>query len=333
MNSDTAKNFILNAIFFVLGIGVTYIFYIKTKIDGLEVQVDKLKDDVKDKSEEIIDLTKVSERHIYELREAQNEIETKAEKISLLQSDIDEKKDEIDELNDEIKEKDKEIKKNIEDLKKIVEGGDVGMINKKYQELYGKLTQLNIDKEKLRLKNEVLTEERNKLKLEIIELEGEIKGFENVTIPELEEKLEKAEIEVEEAKKFKEFINVRGDIRNISINKKENIMFFDIIFDQNEVDYLEKKSGLSTFTFIPTIINETDNNIQFIPKNHTKFVFTRSQLTQSISIAYPVYNYSFDDYHNGKKGVNMEKDHLIDIKVTLKELHHMEVANKSFYMK
>lgn len=328
------KDLIINIGFLAIGIGATYFFYLKTKIDTLTEDVRFTKEKVERCESEKKMLKDKDENLELQIKKAEIETEYKIKEIELLKKTIDQKDSQLIDLNIVIEEKENKIEKMLYDLKKIIEEGATEEMREKIQSLYSEIEQLNSEKESLKKDKKSLQEDIKVFKKEILELEKEIKIYKDITVPKIKNRADQLQNKLNIANSFQDFINIRADVQNIRIDNKKNILQFDLVFESEDIKFLKQNNNISKFTFSPKVINETKKSV-FIPQpnNFTEFSKYKHELTEFITINFPVSNYSFSKYKNGKKGINLSKGDLIKIKVLLDELYEIEIANSSFYLK
>jgi len=326
-----------STISFILGVlitfSVSYYFYFKGRIDVCmddlsltrsELQLCNRENELLEDNDQELQLT---------IKKAEIETEYKIREIEDLNRKIEEKNTDVSDLKKEIKEKELKIEDNLNQLRKIIEEGATDEMKDNMNSLYKEIESLKNENAKLKSDKEKLHTEINKLNKKLIEEQREIQILKKVTLPEIQNKLTMLDNQLQIANKFQDFLNLRAEIQNIMVDNKRDIIQFDLVFEPQEIEYLKKNKQLSKFTFSPKIINETHKSY-LIPaiEDFSDFTKQRTELSEFVTVTFPVSNQSLRKFKNGKKGINYSKGDLIKINVTLDELYNMEVANTSFYL-
>lgn len=328
------KNLFINFLFLLLGIGATYFFYVKNKVDVLDKDLMLTRDELKacENDQKILKSTNTTLQ--YDVKEAQMETNFKVKEIEALNSRLTEKDNEINDLDIEIQRKEQQVQDMFQQMTEMAMEGAT-------EEVREKIQTLNTEMNDLRDKNRVLQNQRREmqqamgiLRSQLSAKEQELAQLLEIEIPKRDTKIEELKSELEISQKFQAFANIRAEIENIKIDNKKNILQFDLRFDSEETHYLKNNELLKKLTFSPKIFNKTKENF-FTPdiKNFSIFTKERYELADLITITFPVSNFSFSKYKNGSKGVNLTKGDEIKIKVVLEELQELEIANKTFYLK
>ena len=328
------KSLFTNLMFLVFGFAASYFFYMKTKIDNISDQLIMCRSEKELCLQDNKILKKNDQNLQLQIKKAEIESEYMQKDIQLLEKGMLEKEEKILELNNEIELKKKEIDKGRLDLKKVIEQGATDEMREEISSLYKKIDELTSQNRQLEFEKESIRNEMALMQEELLSKQKELDIINKVTIPDINQKFILLEQELDISKQFREFYNLRAEIQNIRIDNKRDIMQFDLLFDTDEIEYLRQNLEMTQYTFKPKITNETKNTL-FIPqiKDFSEFTKDKTELTEFITVTFPVSNYELKRYKNGTKGVNLKKGDKIKIDIVLEELFEMEIANKSFYLK
>lgn len=328
------EKLIISILFLACSIGVAYIFYVKNRVDTLHDDLTLTRDELKLCESDKKILRNTDNQLRFEIKEAQLETKFKIKEIESLNRVLEEKDNRLNDLDIEIQRKEERIKEMFEELREIVSEGATTEVREKLASLYTEMDQLRSEKSILQNEKKQMQDVIRSVRLELREKEREIAMLQEVEIPKLTNEVNDLKNELAIAQQFQAFANIRAEIENVKIDNKKDILQFDLKFEPEEVNYLRNNELLKKLTFSPKIINDSESAV-FMPDITSFDVFTkqRHELAELITITFPVSNFKFRKYKNGKKGVNLRQGDLIKVKVVLEELQDLEIANKSFYLK
>ncbi len=317
-------SFILGIISSVL---ITWLFFLYGNVSDLEKEVRDCQYHLTTCENEL----KSKEKLRVENDKLQVDIEYKIKEINLLEETVEKRNERISELDNSIKYKDVEIQNLYTEIKDLVSGGLTDKAKKELELLHQKIKSINKEKTELLSERSSLNDEILKIGKEKIALEKELNQFKNVIIPDYKKTISRLENEVELAKKFKEYINIRADISNLDLDFDENDIIFDISFSDADFDYLKNKCGLREITF-STIIENKSKGVFLQPDipNFEYFTISTSSLSNPYTIKYPIKGYELKKNHKKRRFFKSDKGDDLVFKVMLDELNRLTIVNQKF---
>lgn len=327
------RDIIISAVSLILGIIGSWYFYVRGTIDDLQSALDQCHLEKSTLEADVLRLKDRDDELILEIRKAEIENEYKLKEISLREENIHQLEEEKRELEFEIKTKEERIAQLYQDMNQIIQEGASEEVRTKLEEQFEEIRQLNDERKELLASIENLNEQIKQLTFDKLAVEKELEMVHSVEIPGLEGKIDRLEADLELANHFVDFMNIRANVSDLSVDKRANALSFVIEFNDKDYQYLLSNEAYQQYTFSPKIINKTQN-LAFMPNLNDFDVFTkrRTSLNKYVELEFPVGNFDFKGYRNGSRGVNFEKGDEIHLQVVVDEISDLVVVDQVFYI-
>lgn len=306
-----------------------YFFYFKSRIDTFETQIQTCYEEKKECETEV----KIYKELDKKIRILENDNEQKFREIENLTDRLKSKDDDLIKKDIEIKEKDNEILDLMDKLHNNIQKGGTFELKKELERLNDKIATLNKEKADLEIDKTNLSNEIKSLKDKILSLENEVSELTDVIIPNLKDSLKVVTNELSYQKGLNQLRNFRCGLSNIQILPNENEIRFQLNFNQENINQINRYYGGSKITLSPVIENQSTGQILTHKiLNFEHFSIHKINFGQNVPIIFSPREIDFRTIYKRKNALNMTKGDKYSIKIIFEELEKMVICEQVIFL-